>query len=74
VFSIVGTLRVRNRNRLTPKTIGVILFLRSWGCLPNEFTLLDKGKKDDIREPDLRKEFKEAEEEAEASQDFDFRT
>ena len=36
VFSITGLQIVKRRNTLAPKTMGMILFLRSWGLLPDE--------------------------------------
>jgi hypothetical protein len=40
VFSIAGLQITKRRNRLAPKTMGVIMCLRSWG-------LIEEGKDDD---------------------------
>jgi hypothetical protein len=54
VFSIARLQITRRRNRLAPKTIGVIMCLRSWG-------LIEEGKDDDGNEDtddddDIRKD------------------
>ena len=43
VFSITGLQITKRRNRLVPKTMGVIMCLRSWG-------LIEEGKDDDSDE------------------------
>jgi hypothetical protein len=36
VFSIAGLQITKRRNRLAPKTIGVIMYLKSWGLISEE--------------------------------------
>jgi hypothetical protein len=60
VFSIAGLVSVRNRNRLAPKTMGIILLLRSWGCLPDEWSpkaKLEEQQRDEGRPADIRTEW-----------------
>jgi hypothetical protein len=52
VFSIAGLQITKRRNRLAPKTIGVIMCLRSWG-LVNEGSDDEGGDSDD---EDIRKD------------------
>jgi hypothetical protein len=52
VFSIAGLQITKRRNRLAPKTMGVIMCLRSWGLISEE------GEDDDEEsdDEDIRKE------------------
>jgi hypothetical protein len=50
VFSIAGLQMTNNRNRLAPKTMGIIMCLRSWGCLPEEFNNEDQLEGREVRE------------------------
>jgi hypothetical protein len=52
VFSIAGLQITKRRNRLAPKTMGMIMCLRSWGLLPDED---DDDEVDDIE--DIRKDW-----------------
>jgi hypothetical protein len=50
VFSIAGLQVTKRRNRLAPKTIGVIMCLRSWGLISEEGEDDDKDSdNEDIR-------------------------
>jgi hypothetical protein len=44
VFSIAGLQITKRRNRLAPKTMGIIMCLRSWGLIQDS---LDDGDGDD---------------------------
>jgi hypothetical protein len=55
VFSIAGLHITKRRNRLAPKTMGMILCLRSWGLLPDEDDD-DDEEVDDVE--DIRKDWK----------------
>ena len=50
VFSIAGLQVTKRRNRLAPKTIGVIMCLRSWGLISEE------GEDEDSDDEDIRKD------------------
>jgi hypothetical protein len=56
VFSIAGLQITKRRNRLAPKTMGVILCLRSWGLLPDEVDDDDEDGEDEVGE-DIRKDW-----------------
>jgi hypothetical protein len=56
VFSIAGLQITKRRNRLSPKTMGVILCLRSWGLLPDEADDDDEDGEDEVDE-DIRKDW-----------------
>jgi hypothetical protein len=47
VFSIAGLQITKRRNRLAPKTIGVIMCLRSWGLINEEGDDNDEESDDD---------------------------
>jgi hypothetical protein len=54
VFSMAGLQMRKNRMRLAPKTMGIIMCLRSWGCLPEQE---DDTDEDDGTIQDLRKDW-----------------
>jgi hypothetical protein len=53
VFSIAGLQITKRRNRLAPKTIGVIMCLRSWGLMEES---PDDGDNDESDDDDVRKD------------------
>jgi hypothetical protein len=53
VFSIAGLQITKRRNRLAPKTIGVIMCLRSWGLIEDG---PDDGDNDESDDDDVRKD------------------
>jgi hypothetical protein len=56
VFSIAGLQITKRRNRLAPKTMGVILCLRSWGLLPDGADDDNENGEDEVDE-DIRKDW-----------------
>jgi hypothetical protein len=52
VFSIAGLQITKRRNRLAPKTMGIIMCLRSWGLIQDS---PDDGD-DDSGDDDVRKD------------------
>lgn len=55
VFSLAGLQIRKNRSRLAPKSMGIIMCLRSWGCLPEEVRA--NGVDDDEVVLDARQEY-----------------
>jgi hypothetical protein len=53
VFSIAGLQITKRRNRLAPKTIGVIMCLRSWGLIEDS---PDDGYNNKSNDDDVRKD------------------
>ena len=49
VFSIAGLQITKRRNRLAPKTIGVIMCLKSWGLISEEGDDDEESDDEDIR-------------------------
>jgi hypothetical protein len=52
VFSITGLQVTKRRNRLAPKTMGVIMCLRSWGLISEE----GEDDDEDSDDEDIRKD------------------
>jgi hypothetical protein len=52
VFSIAGLQITKRRNRLAPKTMGVIMCLRSWGLISEE----GEDDNEDSDDEDIRKD------------------